>query len=152
ASARKTLTEETAGVRAATERVASLVRQLAGFSRRQRRAPEQVDLGQVVLDAQPMLSRLAGDYVAFTMNLGHTTPIEAQPDDVLQLLTSLVTLGRDLLPTGGTVLVDVCQEDGAGAFGVPGPVLSVSASGYGAQFPGEVPALDLVAERCGGTV
>jgi hypothetical protein len=103
-----------------------------------------------------MLARNVGDYIAFTTELGSTTLVNAQPDDLDQLLTSLVTAGRDLLPAGGSIVVDVRQEETAGAapdgFGVPGPVLAIRASGYGVQKPSTTPSLELLAQRCGGVL
>lgn len=133
----------------------ALVHQLAAFSRRQVRGSEPIDLGRAAASAEPVLARLVGDYISFSTDLGASTPITAQPDDLDQLLTSLVTHGRDLLPAGGSIVVGVRQQKtGApveeGSFGEPGPILSVSASGYGVQFPNALPVLELVAQRCGG--
>jgi hypothetical protein len=103
-----------------------------------------------------VLRRLLGDYVLFSTDLGDTTPIDAHPEDLDQLLTSLVTLGRDLLPAGGTMSIRVRQVDsdteGAGRPGAPGPVLTVRATGYGVRVPGPLAALEFVAQRCGGTL
>jgi hypothetical protein len=154
ADGRKAAAHEADRLRAASEQVAALVRQLATFSRRQVRGPEVIDIGDAVKSAQPVLSRLVGDYVDFSTDLGPSTTLTTQADDLDQLLTSMVTLGRDLLPAGGSITVQVRQQEAgaAGSSGVPGPVLSVKASGYGVRFPEATTALELVAGRCGGTV
>lgn len=130
-------------LRAPALRMAALVRQLAGFSRRQVRTTEPIDLADAVVAAEPVLSRLAGDYIVFSTDLGDTTPVTAQRSDLDQLLTSLATTARDLLPTGGSIAVRVRQVEGA-------PTLSVTASGYGMQVPAATTTLDLLAQRCGG--
>lgn len=146
------------GLRAVETRIGLLVRQLAGFTRRQVRGEEPVDLREAIVRAEPMLSRLAGDYVTLSTDLTATTPIATRTGDLDQLLTSLVTLGRDLLPTGGSITIhsyqnhDSSSSDSGDSFHVPGPILSVRGSGYGARMPGSVSALELVAERCGGRV
>jgi len=152
---RKTASDQAAQLRLINSQMATLVRQLAAFSRRQAREPEPIDLGDAVLRSEPMLGRLVGDYVGFRTDCEATTPVTAHPEELDQLLTSLVTLGRDLLPAGGSMLVQVRRDDGSasgGSLGVAGPVLAVLVSGYGAQLPGPTTALDLIAQRCGGTL
>lgn len=128
----------------------ALVQQLAAFSRRQARGAATIDLREVVAAAEPVLARLAGDYVAFSTNLAPVTTFRAHRDDVDQLLTSLVTRARDLLPAGGSLVLDVRQrQDPAGE---PGPVVAAVASGYGVQTPGPSPALEQLALRCGGVL
>src|SRR5690606_8133272 len=46
-----------------------LVAQLAAFSRRQTRTPQPVDLRAMVALAEPALARLAGDLVAFSIDV-----------------------------------------------------------------------------------
>jgi PAS domain S-box-containing protein len=153
--ARKTASDQADQLRTINSQMATLVRQLAVFSRRQAREPEPIDLGDAVRRSEPVLGRLVGDYIAFTTDCGTTTPVTAQPEDLDQLLTSLVTLGRDLLPAGGSMSVQVRHDDGtasSASLGVPGPVLAVLVSGYGAQLPGPTAALGLIAQRCGGTL
>ncbi len=142
---------------ATAARTAALVGQLAGFSRRQNRTLAPLDLGEAVLTAEPILARLAGDGVSFSAERRPTTPLHAHPGDIDHLLTSLVTLGRDALPTGGSIVVRAEQQAGGTTpgdtpFAMPGPLLSVAASGYGAQAPGTLAAVELVARRCGGHV
>jgi PAS domain S-box-containing protein len=135
---------------ALTSQINALVRQLATFSRRQVRDVESVDLADAVTRTEPVLVRLAGDYVGFTMRLEPAPPVLVNPDDLDQLLTSLVTFGRDLLPAGGSLLVEVqppSPERGNGERAAT--VLSVTASGYGLQLPPGAPSLEMGAQRCG---
>ncbi len=142
---------------ALASQVTMLVRQLAAFSRRQVREAEAADLNTAVARAEPILMRLVGDYIGFAVRFGETSPIAAHQDDLEQLFTSLVTLGRDLLPAGGSLMLETRRippgsatpdDDTDRALG--GALLVVHASGYGVQFPGGAPALELVVQRCGG--
>lgn len=138
-------------IHALASQATALVRQLGAFSRRQVRAADPVELNQVVLRAEPMLMRLVGAYIGFSTDLKDTSSVTAAADDLDQLLSSLVTLGRDLLPAGGSILVETRQHaDGGAADGAEGPMLVVTASGYGVQFPDRPTALEQVAERCNG--
>jgi hypothetical protein len=133
-----------------TSQINALVRQLATFSRRQVRDVESVDLADAVTRTEPVLVRLAGDYVGFTMRLEPAPPVLVNPDDLDQLLTSLVTFGRDLLPAGGSLLVEVQPPSATRGEGErAATVLSVTASGYGVQLPSAAPSLELGAQRCG---
>jgi hypothetical protein len=136
-----------------TAQVAGLVRQLGAFSRRQMLSQNRVDLSQVVLAAEPTLIRLVGDYISFSTDLEETGGVTAHVDDLDHMLTSLVTLGRDLLPAGGSIVVET-RRPGAGRQGLEnddeGPRVAVSASGYGVQVPEGLGPLSQVIERAGG--
>jgi hypothetical protein len=74
-------------------------------------------------------------------------------EDLDQLLTSLVTFARDLLPAGGALAVDVQPPGASERGGSPGAtLLSVTATGYGVQLPPDAPAVELVARRCGAVL
>jgi len=84
-------------------------------------------------------------------------PVLVDPEDLDQLLTSMVTFGRDLLPAGGSLTVEVLPPAGAAqpgqsSTGSGATVLAVTASGYGVQLPADAPAVDLVARRCGAAL
>ena len=134
-----------------------MVRQLVAFSRRQVQAPPPVDLNEAVGRAEPMLTRLVGPHVDFEIRLGKADGVAASADDLEQLLTTLVVSGRDLLPVGGSLVLETTRLDfeqagsGDGPIG-PGVLLSVSASGYGVQPVQQAIAVEVVARRCGGHV
>jgi hypothetical protein len=133
--------------------VAAMVRQLGAFSRRQLLPMGQVDLGQVVRRAEPTLHRIVGDYIAFSSDVTESGSVSAHAEDLEHLLTSLVVLGRDLLPAGGSVAVATrrhaeprADEDGS----VGGPQIVVSASGYGVLMPDRGLSVEQVVDRTGG--
>jgi hypothetical protein len=141
------------GVMMLAGQVAGLVRQLGAFSRRQMLPASRVDLSQVVATSEPTLLRLVGDYISFSTDLEETTPVSAHLDDLDHVLTSLVTLGRDLLPAGGSLVVETRRSGSGGRsgdVGADGPKLVVNASGYGVQIPERTAALNQVVERAGG--
>lgn len=144
-------------IRTRATRAAELVRQLVAFSRRQGQAPPPVDLNEAVGRAEPMLTRLVGPHVDFEIRLGKADGVAASEDDLEQLLTTLVVSGRDLLPVGGSLVLETTRLDfeqsgpGDGPVG-PGVLLSVSATGYGVQPVQQAVAVEVVARRCGGDV
>ena len=144
-------------IRTRAARAAELVRQLVAFSRRQVQAPPPVDLNEAVGRAEPMLTRLVGPHVDFEIRLGKADGVAASADNLEQLLTTLVVSGRDLLPVGGSLVLETTRLDfeqagsGDGPIG-PGVLLSVSASGYGVQPVQQAIAVEVVARRCGGHV
>lgn len=144
---------------AVSSHVAALVKQVSAFSRKQARSSEALDINDAIATAEPMLRQLAGRYLDFQIRASATEVLAASREDFEQLLTSLVVFGRDLLPAGGSLVLETRQtNDDAGAegstegFKEPGSVLSLSAAGYGVQLADSAPALQFVASRCGGVL
>lgn len=144
-------------IRKRAARAGNLVRQLAAFGRRQVQAPAPVDLNAAVGRAESVLMRLVGGHVEFDIKLGKADGVAANEDDLEQLLTTLVVSGRDLLPVGGTLVLETRRldfdpsRDADNRSGL-GVVLSVTACGYGVQPLQHAPAVEIVAGRCGGEV
>jgi CheY-like chemotaxis protein len=88
-------------------RAASLTRQLLAFTRRQRIAPEILDLRAVLAETAPMLRRLIGEDVALTVasdaDLGS---VRADSTQVVQVLLNLAVNARDAMPHGGRLTVE----------------------------------------------
>jgi hypothetical protein len=145
------------GMLTLTANISALVRQLATFSRRHLREADSIDLADAIARTEPVLVRLVGDFITFSMHLSPAPPVIVDADDLDQLLTSLVTFGRDLLPAGGSLTVEVAPpgratKPGAAPASSGSTLLAVTASGYGVQLPADAPAVDLVARRCGATL
>jgi PAS domain S-box-containing protein len=127
-------------IRRASERAASLTRQLLAFSRRQVLVPEVLDLGDVVGEVRRMLARLIGEDVEVVTevapDLGH---VKADPGQVEQVLMNLAVNARDAMPGGGLLRIAVRNQDLDAAFvrehmgSREGPhvVLEVADSGLG---------------------
>jgi len=139
------------GVVALTASINALIRQLATFSRRQLREAESIDLSEAVTRTEPVLLRLVGDFITFALHLAPARPVLTDREDFDQLLTSMVTFGRDLLTAGGSLTIEVRPAATANAAGgiSSSTVLAVVASGYGVHLPTGASAIELVAQRCG---
>ncbi len=123
----------------ASERAASLTRQLLAFSRREVGAPRAVILEHVVSDLTAMLRRLIGEHIMLTTELSCSPQsVCVDPGQLEQVVMNLVLNARDAMPGGGEVRIGSYREDVDEAFArgaglTPGPhaVLVVSDNGMG---------------------
>jgi two-component system cell cycle sensor histidine kinase/response regulator CckA len=96
---------------AATERAASLTRQLLAFSRKHPVTPMLVDLNGIVLDMKQMLSRLLHDPIRLNIVTGATTlPVYADRSQIELMILNLVLNARDAMPHGGNLTVTTAEE------------------------------------------
>ncbi|HEY0780799.1 MAG TPA: response regulator [Gemmatirosa sp.] len=126
----------------AVERASELVRQLLAFGRRQRLAPEALDLNAVVRETLALVRVLVGDTARIVVRPASEVPhVRADRPHVEQVLVSLVLNARDAIadaqvhrdaaertptdPPAGTLTVSTCLADVAAddvtRFGVPRP-------------------------------
>jgi two-component system cell cycle sensor histidine kinase/response regulator CckA len=131
---------DAADIRSAADRAAGLTRQLLAFSRQQVLEPRVVDLNAVVTGIEPMLRRLVEENISFVTCLGaDLNRVQADPNQLEQVLLNLVVNGRDAMPDGGTLLIEtsnvVLDEEypRTHATARPGPhvLLSVTDTGCG---------------------
>jgi signal transduction histidine kinase/ActR/RegA family two-component response regulator len=91
----------------ASERAASLTRQLLAFSRKQVMQPKVFDLNTVVTDLEKMLRRMIGEDIELRVNsqpdLGN---IKADPVQLEQVIMNLVINARDAMPKGGKLSIE----------------------------------------------
>src|SRR5947207_463786 len=137
-------------IRKASERAASLTRQLLAYSRRQMLQPVVLDLNIVVAEMDKMLRRLIGEHIALATvlapDLGSSFKI------YLPRITDPTGDGGAAPKTGprrGTETVLVVEDEPA--------VLSLSrraleAQGYIVLAAGDAPAAMRIVERHGGTI
>ena len=97
-------------IREAGERAANLTRQLLAFSRKQVLAPRLLDLNAVVRDLEKMLRRVIGEDVELATVYGtRETKLWLDPGQIEQVIMNLAVNGRDAMPSGGTLTVELAN-------------------------------------------
>ena len=100
------LSEDVREIKAATNRAATLTRQLLAFSRRQLVQPQMLDVNVVVREMETMLRRLIGeDTLLSTQYAGDIGMVKLDRGQLEQVVVNLVVNARDAMPDGGTITV-----------------------------------------------
>ncbi|NJN97997.1 MAG: response regulator [Anaerolineales bacterium] len=132
--------EDLEQIRHASERAASLTRQLLAFSRKQILAPTILDLNILITNLHKMLGRLIGEDITLSLNLQpELWPITADPGQMEQVIMNLVVNARDAMPTGGRLTIETGNIHLDESYtqthptAPPGPcvLLAVTDTGYG---------------------
>ncbi|MGH7607168.1 MAG: PAS domain S-box protein, partial [Gemmatimonadales bacterium] len=125
-------------IRKASERAASLTRQLLAYSRRQMLQPEVLDLNVVVADLDRMLRRLIGEHITLvTRPAPHLGRVRADPNQIEQVLVNLAVNARDAMAGGGTLTIETANVDLGQEFtqehlgSEPGPFVMVAVTDTG---------------------
>ena len=91
----------------ASERAASLTRQLLAFSRKQVMQPKVFDLNTVVTDLEKMLRRMIGEDIELRVSSGTDLGnIKADPVQLEQVIMNMVVNARDAMPKGGKLSIE----------------------------------------------
>ena len=132
--------EQIEEIKKASDRAASLTRQLLAFSRRQVLQPTSLDLNDRISQISKMLRRLIGDDVQLIVRPGDSlAAIEADPGQIDQVILNLAVNARDAMPNGGKLLLETSniRLDDSSLFQQravkPGPyvMLAISDTGCG---------------------
>ena len=95
-------------IRRAAERAAALTRQLLIFSRREVVKPEVLYLREVVGNLENLLRRALGERVELDTRFSEQrVPVEIDPGQFEQVLVNLAVNGRDAMPDGGRLLIEI---------------------------------------------
>jgi len=97
-------TEQLSQISAATNRAATLTRQLVAAGGRQVIKPQAVDLNEVIQNQAQMLKRLVGERISIQASLMATPrPVLAERRILEHMLVHLILNARDALGAGGTI-------------------------------------------------
>jgi two-component system NtrC family sensor kinase len=128
-------------IETATNRGASLTRQLLSFSRRQTHEPKVVSLREYLADMQDMLrSSLRGD-IAIRLNVpADLWKTKVDLDELELAILNIAVNARDAMPSGGCLTIEawnVNLSDPA-VTGLRGPFVGLSLSDTGDGIPADV--------------
>lgn len=91
----------------ASNRAASLTRQLLAFSRKQVMQPRVFALNTIIADLEKMLRRMIGEDIEFSTNLRASVGnVKADPGQIEQVIMNLVVNARDAMPSGGKITIE----------------------------------------------
>ena len=126
-------------IQQASDRAASLVRQLLLFARGNTLEPRVVRLADVVVRLEPMLKRLIGEDLELIVRVNECRrSVLADPGQIEQVILNLAVNSRDAMPNGGRLYIraldtDVDSETAQAVGTRPGPnaLLEVADTGTG---------------------
>jgi PAS domain S-box-containing protein len=101
------LQEDVGEIRKASQRAASLTRQLLAFSRKQVIEPRLLDLNALVAESTGMLRPLIGEDIDVSTVFAPNLPsVRADPLHLEQVIVNLAVNARDAMPGGGKLLLE----------------------------------------------
>src|SRR5208282_2050737 len=107
--AQRTSLEEVLG---AGQRAASLTRQLLAFSRKLVLQPKVLNFNSVIEGFDKMLRRLIGDEIEVrTVLAPNLSPVNADPNQMEQVLLNFCINARDAMPEGGRITIETMNVD-----------------------------------------
>ena len=108
----ESLRRNVAEIKAATQRAASLTRQLLAFSRKQLLEPKVLDLNQAIWETHKLLRRLVPANIDIIPVLAPIIgQVKVDPGQVQQILINLAVNARDAMPEGGKVVIETANVD-----------------------------------------
>jgi len=131
-------------MRQAAERGATLTKQLLAFSRRQKLAPQPVNLNEALEGMRGLLQGAIGGSMALEMKLGRTLwPALVDPTQIEMIVLNLAINARDAMDVGGRLTVQTGNVTIRGARvrpeePEPGDYVMVAVSDTGTGMPPDV--------------
>lgn len=99
-------------IKRASDRAASLTRQLLAFSRKQAFEPKVLDFNQVLKRLDKMLSRLIGEDIMLEFRPAEPLgKVKADPGQIEQVIINLALNARDAMPKGGKLLIETANVE-----------------------------------------
>jgi len=127
----------------ATEKAASLTKQLLAFGRRQVMSPKLLDVSAVVGEVSSMVHVMLGAENQVVIRAGEDVGlVNADQGQLEQVILNLAANARDAMPQGGTLTITISNYSGkAGSSDVPpGDYLLLSVSDTGIGMDPEIQA------------
>jgi signal transduction histidine kinase len=104
-------------IRQATEKAATLTKQLLAYSSQQVLEPHILDLNGVVQKIEPLLRRVIGEHIdiqtKLSANLGR---VKADPGQLEQVIMNLAINARDAMPNGGKLFFETADVEADEAY------------------------------------
>jgi PAS domain S-box-containing protein len=101
-----------AEIKSASQKVASLTRQLLAFSRKQVIEFKEVDLNSEVWETHKLLRRLIPVTIDLIPKLeANLGKVKADPAQIQQILINLVLNARDSMPAGGQIVIETAEVE-----------------------------------------
>jgi len=136
-AARDERRDDVAEILRASERAASLTRQLLAFSRKQVLSMTVLRAGDVVDGVVPMLRRLLGETIRLQTETADETRVKVDRGQLEQVLLNLAVNARDAMPKGGHLTIstsDVVLDEAFArthASVLPGPHVMIAVADTG---------------------
>ena len=93
-------------IREAADRAVVLTQNLLAFSRKQHSNPQPLDLNAVIRNTEKILARTIGEDIHLNLQLtDQNTTVQADSNQMAQILMNLAANARDAMPRGGTLTI-----------------------------------------------
>jgi PAS domain S-box-containing protein len=99
-------------IRQASDRAASMTRQLLAFSRQSVLEPKVINLNTVVSQMETMLRRSIGEDIELVVRAAPDVHhVRADPDQLGRALLNMAINARDAMPEGGRLIIETCNVE-----------------------------------------